>query len=191
MSRIAVFCGAATGRDPIIQQAAIALGTSIAERGFGLVYGGGHVGLMGLVADAALRAGGEVIGVIPRFMAKAEEAHERVTELLLVDTMYEWKMHMHGLSRGVVALPGGCGTMDELFELLTWRQLGLHAQPIGLLNVNGFYDPLMAQFERMAADGFLHGETRVLVDTAVGPLLDRITAAMAAAPDAGPAAPFH
>src|SRR5690606_16982669 len=115
MTRIAVFCGAAMGTAPLIRQAAIDMGTRIAERGHGLVYGGGHVGLMGLVADAALRAGGEVLGVIPRFMTKAEQAHERVTSLVLVDTMHERKMRMHALSDGVVALPGGFGTMDELF----------------------------------------------------------------------------
>ncbi len=179
MTRIAVFCGAATGTVPLIREAATSMGTRIAQRGHGLVYGGGHVGLMGLVADAALKAGGEVIGVIPRFMTKAEQAHERVTSLVLVDTMHERKMRMHALSDGVVALPGGFGTMDELFELLTWRQLGLHDQPIGLLNTGGFYDPLLLQFQRMSIDGFLHGETRVMVEEDVDVLLERISGAMA------------
>lgn len=129
---------------------------------------------MGVVADAALQAGGEVIGVIPGFMEKAEVAHHRVTRLIRVDTMHERKMRMHELSQGVIALPGGFGTLDELFELLTWRQLGLHAQPIGLLNVNGFYDPLLAQFARMERDGFLHGSTRVITDTHVDRLLEQI-----------------
>ncbi len=174
MPRIAVFCGAATGHDPIYAQAAAEVGRAIAQRGMGLVYGGGHVGLMGIVADAAMKAGGEVIGVIPRFMAKAELAHQGVTELILVDTMHERKQRMHELSNAVIALPGGFGTMDELFELLTWRQIGLHEQRIGLLNVNGFYDPLLAQMERMREDGFLHGETRVIVEKEVEALLERL-----------------
>jgi uncharacterized protein (TIGR00730 family) len=179
MKRIAVFCGASMGNDPAIQEAATAVGRRIAERGMGVVYGGGHVGLMGIVADAALAAQGEVIGVIPGFMQQAELAHQRVTELILVDTMHERKMRMHELSNAVIALPGGFGTMDELFELLTWRQLGLHHQPMGLLNVSGFYDALFAQFQRMERDGFLHGETRVLIDAQVDPLLDRLIAGIA------------
>lgn len=173
-TRIAVFCGASTGGDADIVRAAERTGTGLAERGLGVVYGGGHVGLMGIVADAALRAGGEVIGVIPDFMEKAELAHERVTQLIRVKTMHERKMRMHELSSAVLALPGGFGTMDELFELLTWRQLGLHAQPIGLLNVNGFYDPLLAQFARMERDGFLHGGTRVIAGNDLDTLLDRL-----------------
>lgn len=173
-TRVAVFCGASTGGDADIVRAAERTGTVLAERGLGMVYGGGHVGLMGIVADAALRAGGEVIGVIPDFMEKAEFAHERVTQLIRVKTMHERKMRMHELSSAVLALPGGFGTMDELFELLTWRQLGLHAQPIGLLNVNGFYDPLLAQFARMERDGFLHGGTRVIAGSDLDDLLDRL-----------------
>lgn len=173
-TRVAVFCGASTGGDADIVRAAERTGTVLAERGLGMVYGGGHVGLMGIVADAALRAGGEVIGVIPDFMEKAELAHERVTQLIRVKTMHERKMRMHELSSAVLALPGGFGTMDELFELLTWRQLGLHAQPIGLLNVNGFYDPLLAQFARMERDGFLHGGTRVIAGSDLDDLLDRL-----------------
>ena len=178
MQRIAVFCGAKTGTDPAIHASAKAIGTAIAQRGLGVVYGGGHVGLMGAVADAALMAGGEVIGVIPGFMVEKELAHSAVTELIIVRDMHERKMRMHELSQAVIALPGGFGTMDELFELLTWRQLGLHAKPMGLLNVNGFYSPLLEQMARMDRDGFLHGPTRVLASADVNELLDRIEEAM-------------
>lgn len=174
MKRIAVFCGAATGADARYADMAREVGKTIAERGLGIVYGGGHVGLMGIVADAAMKAGGEVIGVIPRFMEKAEQAHEGVTELILVNSMHERKQRMHELSDAVMALPGGFGTLDELFELLTWRQLQLHQQPIGLLNAFGFYDHLLAQMEHMRSEGFLHGETRVIAEDSVNSLLDRL-----------------
>lgn len=171
---IAVFCGANTGRDPGILHAAQDMGRAIAQRGMGVVYGGGHVGLMGAVADAALEAGGKVIGVIPGFMMDKELAHQGLTELIVVRDMHERKMRMHELSQAVVALPGGFGTMDEVFELLTWRQLGLHAKPIGLLNVNGFYTPLLEQVVRMEQDGFLHGPTRIFSATTVQALLDSL-----------------
>lgn len=177
---IAVFCGANTGRDPGILRAAQDMGRTIAQRGMGVVYGGGHVGLMGAVADAALEAGGQVIGVIPGFMMEKELAHQRLTELIVVRDMHERKMRMHELSQAVVALPGGFGTMDEVFELLTWRQLGLHAKPIGVLNVNGFYTPLLEQVMRMEKDGFLHGPTRILAATSVEALLDAIKREMPA-----------
>lgn len=160
--RIAVFCGASAGSDSAIIESACDMAQAIAGKGMGIVYGGGHVGLMGVVADAALEAGGEVIGVIPGFMIEKELAHQRLTELITVRDMHERKMRMHELSQAVIALPGGFGTMDELFELLTWRQLGIHAKPIGLLNVNGFYDPLLAQVVRMKRDGFLHGPTSII-----------------------------
>jgi uncharacterized protein (TIGR00730 family) len=173
---IAVFCGANTGTDPAILQAARTMGRAIAERGMGVVYGGGHVGLMGAVADAALEAGGKVIGVIPGFMVEKELAHQALTELIIVRDMHERKMRMHELSQAVVALPGGFGTMDEVFELLTWRQLGLHAKPIGVLNVNDFYSPLLEQVARMERDGFLHGPTRILAARDVEGLLDMVVA---------------
>ncbi|MBK8341591.1 MAG: TIGR00730 family Rossman fold protein [Flavobacteriales bacterium] len=172
MQRIAVFCGASKGGDPLIHHAARIAGQAIAARGMGVVYGGGHVGLMGAVADAALQAGGEVIGVIPGFMVEKELAHAGLTELIVVHDMHERKMRMHERSDAVIALPGGFGTMDELFELLTWRQLGLHAKPMGLLNVNGFYSPLLEQIGRMEQDGFLHGPTRVRASANVDELLD-------------------
>ena len=176
--RISVFCGAGLGNSPTIQAAASATGRAIAQRGWGVVYGGGHVGLMGLVADAALAAGGEVIGVIPGFMAKKELAHTGLTQLIVVDNMHTRKMRMHDLSNAVIALPGGFGTLDELFELLTWRQIGLHDKPIGLLNVEGFFDPLIAQADRMDTFGFLHAQRDLLVDEpTIEALLDRLVSA--------------
>ena len=177
MQYIAVFCGASAGHDPVYMSSARAVGRSIAQRGLGVVYGGGHVGLMGAVADAAMEAGGKVVGVIPGFMTERELAHDRVTELVMVRDMHERKMVMHQRSQAVIALPGGFGTMDELFELLTWRQLGLHAKPMGLLNVNGFFDGLVEQMARMERDGFLHGATRVITAVEVDELIDKLIAA--------------
>lgn len=171
MARIAVFCGASMGHDPRWRTLAAGVGRTVAEHKHGIVYGGGHVGLMGALADAAMKAGGEVIGVIPRFMEKSELAHQGVTELILVDTMHQRKQRMHELSDAVIALPGGFGTLDELFELLTWRQIGLHKQPIGLLNAYGFYDPLLAQMALMRKEGFLHGPTDVIVAADIAELL--------------------
>lgn len=171
--RISVFCGAGLGNSTSIHEAASATGRAIAERGWGVVYGGGHVGLMGLVADAALAAGGEVVGVIPGFMVEKELAHSRLTQLVVVDSMHERKMRMHELSDAVIALPGGFGILDELFELLTWRQIGLHNKPIALLNVDGFFDPLIAQADHMDALGFLHAQRGLLMaEEHIGPLLD-------------------
>ncbi len=133
---------------------------------------------MGAMADAAMEAGGRVVGVIPGFLTERELAHERVSELVIVRDMHERKLVMHERSQAVIALPGGFGTMDELFELLTWRQLGLHAKPMGLLNVNGFYSPLLAQMERMEVEGFLHGDTRVMFDNDAGALIDGLVAAI-------------
>ena len=173
---IAVFCGASAGHDPIYMEAARTVGRTLAGRGIGVVYGGGHVGLMGAVADAAMEAGGNVVGVIPTFMTHKELAHERITELIMVQDMHERKMVMHQRSQAVIALPGGFGTMDELFELLTWRQLGLHAKPMGLLNVHGYYDGLLAQMVRMEQDGFLHDATRVMAATDVEVLVNALLA---------------
>jgi uncharacterized protein (TIGR00730 family) len=172
----AVFCGASTGHDPIYMEAARTVGRTLAERGIGVVYGGGHVGLMGAVADAAMEAGGRVVGVIPTFMTHKELAHERITELVMVRDMHERKRVMHERSQAVIALPGGFGTMDELFELLTWRQLGLHAKPMGLLNVNGYYDGLLAQMHHMEKEGFLHDATRVMAATEVEVLVNALLA---------------
>ncbi|HMU13415.1 MAG: TIGR00730 family Rossman fold protein [Bacteroidetes bacterium] len=174
MPRIAIFCGASSGHAAHWKALAAEVGRTLALNKFGIVYGGGHVGLMGVVADAAMKAGGEVIGVIPRFMEKSELAHQGVTELILVDTMHQRKQRMHELSDAVIALPGGFGTMDELFELLTWRQIGLHRQPIGLLNAHGFYDPLLDQVRMMRREGFLHGETELIVADTITALLDQL-----------------
>jgi uncharacterized protein (TIGR00730 family) len=176
MLHIAVFCGASTGYDPVYMENARTVGRTLAQRGIGVVYGGGHVGLMGAVADAAMEAGGTVVGVIPTFMTHKELAHDRITELVMVRDMHERKMVMHERSQAVIALPGGFGTMDELFELLTWRQLGLHAKPMGLLNIHGFYNGLLEQMAHMEREGFLHGDTRVIAAADVDVLVDSLLA---------------
>ena len=175
MKSVCVFCGSRAGEDPAYTHAARALGATIAEAGIGLVYGGGHVGLMGVVADAALAAGGEVTGVMPKALVDREIAHTGLTELHVVGSMHERKAMMSDLSEGFVALPGGTGTLEEFFEVLTWAQLGEHAKPCGLLNVAGYYDPLLAVFDHMVARGFLatHHRAMVLVETAPEALLER------------------
>lgn len=157
MRRVCVFCGSNPGRDPAFERAARATGEAIAAAGLGLVYGGGNVGLMGVVARAALAGGAEVIGVIPApLMAREIGAGELdVTELKVVGSMHERKALMNELSDAFVALPGGLGTLEELFEVLTWAQLGLHRKPIGLLQVNAFFDPLLALLEHAATAGFV------------------------------------
>jgi uncharacterized protein (TIGR00730 family) len=150
----------------------------MAQRGFGLVYGGGHIGLMGILADAVLEAGGEAVGVIPQNMIDKELAHTKLTKLHVVDTMHQRKAMMADLADGFAALPGGFGTADELFEILTWAQLRYHAKPVGLLNVNGFFDPLLAWLDRAVQDGFLKQKHRRLLIEAREPeeLLDRLWA---------------
>lgn len=160
MKSIVVFCGSSAGQSPVYLEQAILLGAALAQRGLTLVYGGAKVGLMGAVADGALQAGGKVIGVLPHFLQQKELAHEGLSELILVDTMHERKTKMNELCEGVIALPGGFGTMEELFEMLTWGQLGLHRKPVGLLNVNGFYDALIALSKTMSNSGFLSAENR-------------------------------
>ncbi|MFB6454516.1 TIGR00730 family Rossman fold protein [Chitinophaga sp. Hz27] len=155
MRRIAVYCGSSMGNEIIYKEQAMLLGATIAKKGMGLVYGGAKVGLMGAVADGALSEGGEVIGVLPHFLQQKELAHAGLSALILTDTMHERKAKMNELCDGVIALPGGFGTMEELFEMLTWGQLGLHNKPIGLLNTNGFYDALITLAETMTAKGFL------------------------------------
>lgn len=155
MNQVAVFCGASAGTDTLYVQTGMQLGRELALCNIGIVYGGAKIGVMGAVADGALQAGGKVIGVIPHFLRTREVAHDTLTQLILVDSMHERKTRMHDLSDGFIALPGGFGTMEELFEILTWGQLGLHTKPIGLLNVNGFYDPLIAMARQMLDRGFL------------------------------------
>lgn len=176
MKRICVFCGSNPGASPVYAQAARALGATLAGRGLGLVYGGGNVGLMGIVADAALAAGGEVIGVIPHALVAREVAHRGLADLRVVDSMHERKALMSELADGFLALPGGIGTLEEWFETWTWAQLGLHAKPFGLLDVAGYYEHLIRFLDHVAAERFLHPDHRsmVLVETDPGTLLDRM-----------------
>ena len=160
MKSICVYCGSNAGNRPIYAERAVALGQRIAHEGLALIYGGGNVGLMGLAADAALAAGGEVIGVIPEQLVTWEVAHKGLTRLEVVANMHERKMRMFDLSDAFVALPGGFGTLDEMFEMLTWRQLGLGDKPCAFLDVDGFFAPLMQMLDRMVAERFLHPEQR-------------------------------
>ena len=175
MRRICVYCGSNVGENPIYRETAQAVGTLLASEGIGLVYGGGNVGLMGVLADAALAAGGEVIGIIPDGLFSREVGHPGLTEIRVVTTMHERKALMADLSDGFIALPGGMGTLDELFEILTWAQLGIHAKPCGLLNVAGYFNPLIALLDHMVAEKFLRPEHRALalVDDDAGRLLAR------------------
>ena len=178
MKRICVFCGSSPGNDPRYLEAARSMGRLLAGRGLGLVYGGGSVGLMGAVADAALAAGGEAIGVIPRVLQVRELAHRSLTTLHVVGSMHERKALMAELSDGFVALPGGMGTLEELSEVLTWAQLGIHARPVGLLDVAGYYRPLATFFDQAVTAGFLRPAHRrlLLVGEEPGPLLDDLAA---------------
>ncbi len=178
MKRLAVYCGSATPADPIYIDTARIVGRGLAERGIGLVYGGGRLGLMGAVADAALEAGGEVIGVIPEALVGAEVAHKGCTELHVVPGMHERKRAFTDLSDGFVTIPGGVGTMDELWEAISWAQLGYHTKPVGVLNVAGFYDHLIAFNAHMIAVGFIRPQHAgiMIVDTALDSLLDKMAA---------------
>lgn len=174
MRHITVFCGSSLGTDAVFAEQAYTLGAALAHKGIGLVYGGGHVGLMGAVANGAVENNGIAIGVIPEFLKAKELAHPHLTELIVVDTMHERKSKMNELSDGVIALPGGYGTMEELFEMLTWAQLDIHQKPIGLLNTNGFYDDLLAMIRTMVEKGFLHQAylEMIAVDSDIDCLLD-------------------
>jgi len=176
VKRVAVYCGSASPADPVYIEAARAVGRSLAERGIGVVYGGGKLGLMGAVADSALEAGGEVIGVIPTALVNAEVAHRGLTELHVVDTMHERKARFTELADGFVNLPGGTGTMDELWEALSWAQLGYHADPIGLLNIAGYYDKLIDFWKHMGSVGFLRPQHQglLLIDDNLDGLLDQM-----------------
>ena len=160
MKSICVYCGSNAGSKPIYSERAAALGDRIAKEGLRLVYGGGNVGLMGIVADAVLEAGGEVTGVIPKQLMEWEVGHRGVTHLEVVDSMHERKSRMFDLSDAFVALPGGFGTMEEIFEMLTWRQLGIGNKPCAFLDVDGFYTPLIGMIDRMVDERFLHAEQR-------------------------------
>ena len=176
MRRICVFCGSNTGLRPEYVQAAVGIGELLARRSIGLVYGGGKLGLMGALADAALAAGGQVIGVLPQAMARQERAHTGLTELRVVASMHERKATMAALADAFIALPGGYGTFEEFCEVLTWTQLGLHAKPCGVLNVGGYFDHLLALFDHAAAEGFVRAEHRamVLADADAARLIDRL-----------------
>jgi len=174
--RVCVFCGSSPGVRAAYLESAQELGRLLAERGIGLVYGGASVGLMGELADAVLAAGGEAIGVIPGRLVDRELAHAGLTELQVVETMHERKALMARLSDAIVVLPGGFGTLDEFFEALTWRQLGLHAKPLALLDVDGFYAPLLALADHLVTEGFVLPEFRALliVEGDAASLLDRL-----------------
>ncbi len=163
MDSIVVFCGSGLGNNDSYREAAYLVGATLAALNIKVIYGGARVGLMGAVADGTLNAGGEVVGVIPGFLKTKEIAHAGLTELITVDNMHERKLKMHELSDGVIALPGGWGTMEELFEMLTWGQLGLHKKPIGLLNTNGYYNALNTLCDTMVKDGFLDADTRAML----------------------------
>ncbi len=178
MKRLAVYCGSATPTDPLYIETARAVGHALATRGIGVVYGGGRLGLMGAVADAALAAGGEVIGVIPQALVDAEVAHRGCTELHVVANMHERKALFTDLSDGFVTLPGGVGTMDELWEAVSWAQLGYHEKPVGLLNVAGFYDGLVAFNRTMIDVGFVRAQHAgiLIVDNELDGLLAKMAA---------------
>ena len=175
--RICVFLGSSAGRLPVYAETARAFGGLLAERGIGLVYGGGTIGLMGLIADGATAAGGEVIGVIPEALRARERDHRGITELHVVATMHERKARMADLSDGFVALPGGIGTFEELFEVWTWAQLGYHDKPCGLLNVAGFFDRMSAFIDHVVDEGFLQPRHRemMIVEEDPAAMLTRLT----------------
>ncbi|MSQ97088.1 MAG: TIGR00730 family Rossman fold protein [Gemmataceae bacterium] len=176
MKRLCVFCGSRTGAAPIYAEQTRALGEAMVRCGFGLVFGAGHIGLMGVLADAVRAHGGETIGVIPRSLVERELAHQQLTDLRIVESMHDRKALMAEMADGFLALPGGFGTLDEFFEILTWAQLKFHHKPIGLLNTAGFYDPLLAWIERAIADDFVKAKNRglMIVESEIERMLDRL-----------------
>jgi uncharacterized protein (TIGR00730 family) len=176
MKSITVFCGSSPGNESNFKTQATLLGKTLAKRNVRLVYGGARIGLMGAVADGVLNESGKVIGVLPHFLRSKEIAHEGLTELILVESMHERKTRMNELCDGVIALPGGFGTLEELFEMLTWAQLGLHQKPIGILNIDGFYDSLITLIHSMVEKGFLKAMNRdmLLVSDNANDLLDKM-----------------
>jgi uncharacterized protein (TIGR00730 family) len=177
LRRICVFCGSSTGDNSQYSRAAVELGREMARRGIGLVFGGGGVGLMGVIADAVLEAGGHAIGVIPHALVARELAHRALPDLRVVNSMHDRKATMAALADAFVAMPGGFGTFEEFCEVITWTQLGVHQKPCGLLNVRGFYDPLIEQFDRAVTEGFIKpGNRRIVVAHAeAAGLLDALT----------------
>lgn len=176
MNNITVFCGSSAGNEAQFKEQAYLLGQTLAAQNIGLVYGGAAIGLMGAVASGAIEHGGTVTGVLPRFLQTKEIAHDGLSELILVDTMHERKQKMNELSDGVIALPGGYGTLEELFEMLTWAQLSLHEKPIALLNIDGFYDELIAMIDKMVQKGFLNKEYKemIIVSADIDQLIDQM-----------------
>jgi uncharacterized protein (TIGR00730 family) len=169
MERIGVFCGSSNGSSPIYSEMAVKLGETLFRNGMDLVFGGGDIGLMKHVADALLNQGGHVIGVIPEFLKEKEVAHLGLTELIVVRSMHERKAKVAELSDGLITLPGGFGTLDESFEMLTWNQLQLHQKPLGILNVDGFFDKLLEFIDRMVQDKFLRPEYRDMIQVSEDP----------------------
>ncbi|MGO4773785.1 TIGR00730 family Rossman fold protein [Flavobacterium sp. W22_SRS_FK3] len=176
MKRITVFCGSSFGTEEIYKEQATLLGETFAKQKIELVYGGANVGLMGAVADGVLSKGGKAIGVLPNFLRSKEIAHQGLTQLILVESMHERKTKMNDLCDGVIALPGGFGTLEELFEMLTWAQLGLHKKPIAILNINGFYDSLLELTQVMVNKGLLKdiNQEMLLVSNTIDDLLDKM-----------------
>lgn len=176
MKYISVFCGSSKGSSDIFMAQSYETGKVIAQRGYGVVYGGAHVGLMGAVADGALDNGSEAIGVIPRFLEKKELAHTRLTENYVVNTMHERKAKMHELSDAVIVLPGGFGTLEEMFEILTWGQLNLHKKPIGILNIDGYYDTLIKFMDEMIEHEFLKPiyKNLLAIENDINKLIDKM-----------------
>jgi uncharacterized protein (TIGR00730 family) len=177
MKNIAVFCGSKDGYNEVYREAAYELGATLAARGIKIIYGGAKVGLMGALADGVLQNGGKITGVIPAFLKTKEVVHDGLTELITVSTMHERKLKMQELCDGVITIPGAWGTMDELFEMLTWGQLGLHTKPLGLLNVNGYYDALKAMCDSMVVEGFLNEyiNNTLLISASISDLLEQMT----------------
>ena len=175
LKRVCVYLGSNSGFDPCFGEAADALARELAGRGIGLVFGGSNVGLMGRIANACLEAGGEVFGVIPKLLVEKEVAHPSLTEMFVVESMHERKQKMADLSDGFIALPGGLGTLEEIFEVLTWNQLGYHAKPCGLLDVKGYYTSLTEHLDHMVVQGFLVQDHRrmILTDSTPDGLLDQ------------------
>ena len=176
LGSVCVFCGASMGGHPRYQEAAIALGQELGRRRMGLVYGGGSIGLMGALARAAQESGSSVVGVVPEMLAPGEIMGERIGELIVVDTIHERKAIMASLSDAFVTLPGGFGTLDELFEMVTWGQVGIHAKPVGLLNVGGYFDSLLQWVEHGIEQGFIrpHHQELIVIDTKPAALIERL-----------------
>ena len=170
MKSISIFCGSSADVDTIYINKAREIGALVAKQNIHLIYGGGKVGLMGELADAALKNGGTVTGVIPQFLVDKEVAHDNLSDLIIVNNMHERKLKMHELSEGIIALPGGFGTMEEFFEMLTWAQLGLHGKPLGVLNIKGFFDQLFAFINHINAERFIKTKNRDMILYADKPL---------------------